>query len=128
MKNHAIIITLFLVYAQMSWAEGNSYESSKRADQGHLLQGIPSQWKACASDGDCAAGSVDCTSWDALNKKYLRKLSANLAACSSSIDPGFKPVTACVNKMCQATDKSTDISWEEWLIQMRNGHQNSSSD
>jgi hypothetical protein len=93
---------------------------SERSDSGDsgaksLLQGIPPKWKACLIDSDCTAAVADCASWDALNKKYLNRLSKNLKSCSESIDPGFQPVTVCVQKFCQATDKTTLVSWDEWL-------------
>ncbi len=95
----------------------------KRADKQDTkpsgLQSIPGRWKACDADSECTAGVVDCVSWEALNKKYLHKLGKDLNACVASIDPGFQPQTACVAKTCQTTNKSTNVSWEEWLNDMQ---------
>ena len=84
-----------------------------------VLSGIPFKWKACAVDSDCTAGVVDCVSWVPLNKKYLHKLSKNLRSCSASVDPGFQPEAVCVAKVCQTTEKSTNVSWEEWLSKIK---------
>jgi len=84
-----------------------------------LLPGIPAQWQVCSIDSDCTAVVADCVSWEPLNKKYLTKLSKNLNFCSTSIDPGFQPKTVCVKKACKATDKTTLVSWQEWLSEMR---------
>ncbi len=97
-------------------------EVSKNSDETGptaALQGIPAQWKACTIDSDCTAGVVDCMSWQPLNKKYLHKLVKDLDPCLSSVDPGFQPQAVCINKACQTTDKSTDVTWEEWLSEMR---------
>lgn len=83
------------------------------------LKAIPYKWKMCAEDSDCTAAVVDCVTWDSLNKKYLKKLSKELNSCSESIDPGFQPVTVCIDKACKTTEKTTDVSWEEWLSKMR---------
>ena len=95
--------------------EGNSIKS----DSQPLLQGIPAKWQACAINSDCTAAVADCVSWEALNKKYLKKLSKNLNSCSATIDPGFQPETVCVKKACKTTDKTTLVSWQEWLSAMR---------
>jgi hypothetical protein len=94
-------------------------KKSEDTDTGPALQGIPAQWKACAMDSDCTAGVADCESWEPLNKKYLPKLSENLNSCSASIDPGFQPQTVCVDKACKITEKTTNVSWEEWLNEMQ---------
>ena len=82
-------------------------------------QGISTHWQACSITSDCTAVVVDCASWEALNKKYLNRIAKSMNSCSASIDPGFQPETVCVNKACKITDKTTHVSWQEWLSQMR---------
>lgn len=94
-------------------------KNSVKEDSQPVLQGIPSKWEVCAKDSDCTAVVVDCMTWDPLNKKYLKELAKNLNSCSGSIDPGFQPETVCVNKTCKTTEKTTNVSWEEWLSEMR---------
>jgi hypothetical protein len=84
-----------------------------------MLPGIPAKWKTCALDSECTAVVADCVSWDVLNKKYLNKIYRNLNSCSESVDPGFKPEVVCVDRRCKTTQKTTDVSWEEWLNEMR---------
>jgi len=88
-------------------------------DSQPALQGVPAQWQACSLTSDCTAVVVDCASWEPLNKKFLHRIAKNLNSCSASIDPGFQPETVCVHKACQTTQKTTRVSWEEWLSQMR---------
>ena len=94
-------------------------QNSEETNIKPVLQGIPAQWQACAVDSDCTAGVVDCVSWEAINKKYLKKLSENLRSCSASIDPGFQPEAVCVKKFCESTKKITHVSWAEWLSQIK---------
>lgn len=94
-------------------------KNQEKTDTKQPLQGIPAKWQACAKDSDCTAAVADCVSWEPLNKKYLHKLSKNLNSCSASIDPGFQPESICVGQACQTTEKTTNVSWEEWLGEMR---------
>jgi hypothetical protein len=94
-------------------------KESNKEGPAPVLKAIPYKWKTCTIDSDCTAVVADCVSWDSLNKKYLKKVSKDLNACSGSIDPGFQPVTVCVDKECKTTEKTTDVSWEEWLSKMR---------
>ena len=107
--------------------EASSIESKEREDKESdkdegsrvILQGISSKWNVCHIDSDCTAVVADCVSWDSINKKYLRKIIKNLNSCSDVIDPGFQPETICAHKACKMTDKTTLVSWEEWLSQMQ---------
>jgi len=98
--------------------EASDKTNSSNSDSKSITRGIPIKWKACTIDSDCTAVVADCVSWDALNKKYLNKLARNLKSCSESIDPGFQPLTTCVNQMCKTTDQTTLVSWDEWLNDM----------
>jgi hypothetical protein len=90
-------------------------KNSDKADTKRSLQGIPAKDQTCATDSDCTAGVVDCVSWEPFNKKYSRELLKESTSCPESIDPGFQPVTVCAAKVCKATDKTTDTSWDDWL-------------
>jgi hypothetical protein len=90
-------------------------KSPDKADTKRSLQGIPAKDQTCAIDSDCTAGVVDCVSWEPFNKKYLHELFKKSTSCPASIDPGFQPVTVCVAKVCKATEKTTDASWDDWL-------------
>ena len=90
-------------------------EESDKSDSKRSLQGIPAKDQTCATDSDCTAGVVDCVSWEPYNKKYLHELFKGSNPCPSSIDPGFQPVTVCVAKICKATEKTSDVSWDDWL-------------
>jgi len=94
-------------------------EHSVKEDSQAVLQGISAKWQACSVSSDCTAVVADCALWEPLNKKYLNRIAENLNSCSASIDPGFQPETVCVHKACQLTEKTTHVSWEEWLSQMR---------
>jgi len=94
-------------------------ENALGEDVPWVLQGILPKWKVCAADSDCTAVVADCVLWEPINKKYTHKILRNLNSCSASIDPGFQPVTVCVDRVCQATAKSTLVSWQEWLGKMK---------
>lgn len=102
-----------------SAVKNEARKNPDETDTKQVLQGIPSKWQACTMDSDCTAAVADCVSWEPLNKKYLDKISKNLHSCSASIDPGFQPETLCVAKMCKTTEKTTDVSWEDWLRERR---------
>jgi hypothetical protein len=91
---------------------------SDKTDSKPVLQKISAKWRICAIDNDCTSAAADCVSWESLNKKYLNKISKNLNSCSESIDPGFQPESICVDKVCKTTEKTTNVSWEEWLSEM----------
>ncbi|MBF0504612.1 MAG: hypothetical protein HQL14_05865 [Candidatus Omnitrophica bacterium] len=93
---------------------------STPTDSQPVSQGVPARWQACAKDNDCTAVVVDCVSWEPLNKKYLPKFFKDLNSCLASIDPGFQPQVLCVDRACKTTGKTTHVSWEEWLNEMRN--------
>jgi hypothetical protein len=90
-------------------------QTADKADTKRSLQGIPAKDQTCATDSDCTAGVVDCVSWEPFNKKYSHELFKKSNPCPDSIDPGFQPVTVCAAKVCKATDKTTDVSWDDWL-------------
>jgi hypothetical protein len=90
-------------------------QEKEAQDAPAVLQGILPKWKSCAANSDCTAVVADCVSWEPINKKYVHKISKNLYSCAPSIDPGFQPVAVCANKVCKATDKTTLVSWKEWL-------------
>lgn len=95
--------------------KGDKKEKADKTDSKRSLQRVPAKDKTCAKDSDCTAGVADCVSWEAYNKKYSKELLKNPSYCSDSIDPGFKPVTVCVAKVCETTEKYTDDSWDDWL-------------
>jgi hypothetical protein len=103
-----LICIIFIIFSQSAFA-------GKDSD----WQGIPPKWRVCSIDSDCEAGVESCLYWEPINKEYIKALSKSLDGCTASIDPGFQPVTVCVNKTCQATDKTTDVSWEDWLDKMQ---------
>jgi hypothetical protein len=95
-------------------------ESPGNADAGPEWQGgIPAAWRACQADRDCTAVAADCATWEPVNKKYLSKFTKYLNSCTSSIDPGFQPQAVCNAKACQTTDKTTGVSWKEWISAMK---------
>ena len=84
--------------------------------QERMPYGVNEEWRICSADSDCTAALRGCWVWEPINKKYIKKfMKRNIAACSKSFDPGFQPVTACIDKVCQATDKTTNVLMTEWL-------------
>ena len=70
-------------------------------------------------DSDCTAVAADCVTWEAINKRYLGKIIKDLNSCTTAVDPGFQPESICAQKTCQTTEKTTNVSWEEWLSATR---------
>lgn len=97
--------------------EGNN-EVQENADKTGIkksLQGIPVKDQACVKDSDCTAGVVDCDSWEPYNKMFSNELFKNTGSCPASIDPGFQPAVLCVAKACKTSEKTTRVSWDDWL-------------
>lgn len=92
----------------------NAVHSPAAQDTGPQWQGeVAAKWRACTADSDCTAAAPDCITWQAVSKKDLPKLAEYLKTCTPAIDPGFQPQTVCVKSICQTTEKTTNISWEE---------------
>ncbi len=106
------------VNAQLSPKQETNNEVQETPDQTDIkksLQGIPFKDQACVKDSDCTAGVVDCDSWEPYNKMFSKELFKNTGSCPASIDPGFQPVARCVAKACKTTEKTTAVSWDDWL-------------
>ncbi|MBI5025037.1 MAG: hypothetical protein HZC18_08605 [Candidatus Omnitrophica bacterium] len=123
MKNRALLIAaVFLILGTPSFGADVSHNStsiktSDKADYRPDFQKIPTEWRSCSTDSDCIAGLVGCWYWEPVNKKYIEEFynKKTLASvCRRSIDPGFQPVTACIEKECKLTDKSTQITMDDW--------------
>ncbi len=121
--NCVVLIFIFFFFLPKEGFSANDFQkamgNSDNADSRSDWQGIPAGWRVCAVDSDCTAGVENCLYWKAINKKYAKDLSKTLDDCLASIDPGFQPVTVCVNKVCQTTGRTTNVSWEDWLKEMQ---------
>lgn len=101
-KFRLLVILLILIFVKTSFAA-----------EGY---GVKEEWRTCSVNEDCMAALRGCWVWEPINSNNLKAFIArNPPACLGSIDPGLQPVTVCVNKVCQATDQTTHIKWDEWL-------------
>ncbi len=108
MKYGLLIIILFFMFTKIG--------SGDVASVNNKPYGVEEEWKACLVDSDCMAALRGCWVWEPINKKYIKDfMKRNPPACRRSSDPGLQPVTACIDKVCKATDKTTNVKWDEWL-------------
>ena len=113
MKYGLLMIVLFLMLTKVGLAEVNSVNNINQIPKPY---GVEEEWRTCSVDSDCMAALRGCWVWEPINKKYIKEfMGRNPPACAKSSDPGLQPVTACIDKVCKATDKSTNVKWDEWL-------------
>ena len=113
MKYGLLMIVLFLMLTKVGLGEVNSVNNINQIPKPY---GVEEEWRACSVDSDCMAALRGCWAWEPINKKYIKEfLERNPPACLNSSDPGLQPVTACIDKVCTATDKTTNVKWDEWL-------------
>ena len=112
MKYGLLMIVLFLMLTKVGLGEVSSINNNVN----QTLGGVDEEWRTCSVDSDCIAAVRGCWVWEPINKKYIKEfLERNPPLCQQSSDPGLQPVTACIDKVCTATDKTTNVKWDEWL-------------
>ncbi len=74
------------------------------------------EWRRCQIDADCSVGVADCK-WQPIHKKYLNTLieARRYTTCPAAIDlEDAQPVTACIDRQCEATAKKTRLTPVAW--------------
>jgi hypothetical protein len=114
MSTGLCMIILFLMLTNVGLGDVNPVD--KNSSQASMPYGVEEEWRACLTDSDCMAALRGCWVWEPINRKYIKEfMERNPPACLKSSDPGLQPVTACIDKVCKATDKTTNVKWDEWL-------------
>jgi hypothetical protein len=119
MKFVPLLIIFFVSFAKI----GSGDEAPVNKDPVPSPYGIKEEWRMCSADSDCIAAVRGCWVWEPINKKYIKDFlrRGDFEPCLSSIDPGLQPVTVCMDKVCKATDKTTNVKFYEWLRESKIG-------
>ena len=66
----------------------------------YAVSGYKDSQRTCETDSDCGIVATSCSSWDIVNKKYIRI--QRLIGCFKNTSDAQPPVPACVRKRCVA--------------------------